>query len=170
MTSYTDKEMDLILGQEYSIRVEKIISAGAIVRVLDDNGGYTKLLHISNISPQFVKNIDDFISIGDTYIAKGVIGKSGSVELSLKHLNLKPRFKTSPRESKFEEKCFDFEDFGKDDFEDENHSFKKFNSKSNKHAKSINSRTDSSSLRKSRRDRAAEKSDRRNRILENKYN
>lgn len=76
------------LGSVYNVTVEKFVKSGAIVRLED---GSTQLIHVSKISSHYVKNIEDFLEIGETYQATCVEGKNKPLELSLVPLNLKSR-------------------------------------------------------------------------------
>lgn len=77
--------MELQLGQTYKVEVIKLIQYGCVVRMED---GSTELIHLSQISNQFVKNVEEFVSIGNVFEAQGVPGLKNPVQLSLKHLNL----------------------------------------------------------------------------------
>lgn len=77
--------MELQLGQTYKVEVIKIIDYGCVVRLEDRS---TELIHLSQISPKFVKHVEEFVSIGDVFEAQGVPGLKNPVQLSLKHLNL----------------------------------------------------------------------------------
>lgn len=77
--------MELNLGQTYKVEVIKIIQYGCVVRMGD---GTTELVHLSQISNQFVKNVEEFVSIGNVLEAQGVPGLKNPVQLSFKHLNL----------------------------------------------------------------------------------
>lgn len=73
--------MKLVIGQTYEVKVEKIVGYGAIVKMED---GTTQLLHISNISDRFVKNIEDYVKVGDTIKVDCIVGKVKPEELSTK--------------------------------------------------------------------------------------
>lgn len=73
------------LGSIYKVKVERIVKSGIIVKLED---GSTELIHVSKLSNDYVKNIEDFVSVGDVFDAKCVEGKQKDTELSLKHLNL----------------------------------------------------------------------------------
>lgn len=79
------RTMELKLGQTYKVKVIKLIQYGCIVK-LEDNS--TELIHLSQISNQFVNNVEEFVNVGDMFDAKGVSGTKNPVQLSLKHLNL----------------------------------------------------------------------------------
>ena len=96
--------MNIEIGNMYKGTCVHIDCKGAIFELEDQTTAY---VHISKISNCFVKNIGDFIDIGDTYDLECVessINRSG-YEFSLLHLNLqnrynqtKPhRFKNNPR-------------------------------------------------------------------------
>ncbi len=73
--------MKLVVGQTYDAEVTKILSYGAIVK-MDDNS--TQLLHISNISDRFVRDVNDFVKIGDKIKVDCIEGKVKPEELSIK--------------------------------------------------------------------------------------
>lgn len=73
------------LGSIYKVKVERIVKSGIVVKLED---GSTELIHVSKLSNDYVKNIEDFVSVGDVFDAKCVEGKQKDTELSLKHLNL----------------------------------------------------------------------------------
>ena len=75
-------------GKLYPVTVLKILGTGIIVHIKDTN--YTEFIHISEISTDYVSNINEYISIGSEYMAKGQISKFGAPEFTLKHLGLKP--------------------------------------------------------------------------------
>lgn len=77
--------MEIQLNQKYTVKVIKIIKCGCIVE-LDDKS--TQLIHLSQISNQFVRCPEEFVSVGDVFEALGVTGVKNPVELSLKHLGL----------------------------------------------------------------------------------
>ena len=79
--------MDLKLNQTYRTEVIKILQYGCIVKLSD---GSTSLVHVSQISPQYVNNISDFVSVGDVLYAQYVPSNKGDSagQLSFKHLNL----------------------------------------------------------------------------------
>jgi S1 RNA binding domain protein len=69
-------------GDIVSGKVTHVTSFGAFI-ILDN--GKTGLVHISEIVDEYIKDINDFISIGDEVKAKGVgINKQGKYELSVK--------------------------------------------------------------------------------------
>lgn len=79
--------MNLELGEAYIITPIRFDTYGAIVELQD---GSTSLLHVSQISENYVKDPSEYLSIGQEYVAKGVQGiGTKPVQLSLKHLGLK---------------------------------------------------------------------------------
>lgn len=73
--------MKLVVGETYDVTVEKILPYGAIVRMKDNS---TQLIHISNISERFVKDVNDFVAVGETLKADCIAGKVKPEELSIK--------------------------------------------------------------------------------------
>lgn len=93
--------MELEVGKDYNVIVINIVKSGVIVQLED---GSTALIHISRISDKFVADIRDFVQIRGEYVARGVEGTARPVELSLKHLDLRPesqapRMSTRPASS-----------------------------------------------------------------------
>lgn len=74
--------MKIKLGEEYEVTVERIIKCGCVVRMKDNS---TQLIHISQISDKFVKDINDFVRIGDKYVATAVQPTGLPLQLSIKH-------------------------------------------------------------------------------------
>lgn len=74
--------MKIKLGEEYEVTVERIIKCGCVVRMKDNS---TQLIHISQISDKFVKDINDFVHIGDKYVATAVQPTGLPLQLSIKH-------------------------------------------------------------------------------------
>lgn len=73
--------MKLVVGETYEVEVIKILSYGAIVKMSDDT---TQLLHISNISDKFVRDVNDFVKVGDKIKVDCIEGKVKPEELSIK--------------------------------------------------------------------------------------
>lgn len=73
--------MELIIGQKYVCEAVEIRGYGAIMKFED---GSTQLLHISNISDTFVKNIADYIAVGQSYEVTAICGKVRDVEITLR--------------------------------------------------------------------------------------
>lgn len=84
--------MELELGKKYNVKVMKLLDFGIVVKLLDSQNNRTELIHVSQISDKFVKNIESFVSVGNEYEAEAVSGngKGKDVQLSLKHLHIEP--------------------------------------------------------------------------------
>lgn len=77
--------MRFLLGHKYTGRAIAIKEYGAILR-FDDNS--TQLLHISNISDDFVKNVADYIHVGEYYDVTAIPGTTKPIELTLKDVDV----------------------------------------------------------------------------------
>ena len=73
--------MKLTVGETYEVEVVKILSYGAIVKMSDNS---TQLLHISNISEKFVRDVGDFVSVGSKIKVDCIAGKVKPEEISIK--------------------------------------------------------------------------------------
>lgn len=73
--------MKLTVGETYEVEVVKILSYGAIVKMSDNS---TQLLHISNISEKFVRDVGDFVSVGQKIKVDCIAGKVKPEEISIK--------------------------------------------------------------------------------------
>lgn len=73
--------MKLTVGQTYEVEVIKVLSYGAIVKMSDNT---TQLLHISNISEKFVRDVNDFVKVGSKIKVDCIQGKVKPEELSIK--------------------------------------------------------------------------------------
>lgn len=73
--------MKLTVGETYEVEVVKILKYGAIVKMSD---GSTQLLHISNISEKFVRDVHDFVKEGEKIKVNCIEGKVKPEELSIK--------------------------------------------------------------------------------------
>lgn len=79
MTFYKD--------EHYQVSIVKILDRGAVISI--PGCEKTMFIHISAISKRFVKNISDFIQVGETYDA--VCTDQDRPSFSLQHLDLKPK-------------------------------------------------------------------------------
>lgn len=84
--------MQLVVGDKYLVIVSHIVNAGVVVKLSDNS---TQLIHLSNISDQFVRSPADYVRPGDKYEAECICGFNGKVQLSLKHLKLRRRLSDS---------------------------------------------------------------------------
>lgn len=73
--------MKLEVGKTYEVEVVKVLSYGAIVKMEDDS---TQLLHISNISDKFVRDVNDFVKVGTKIKVDCIKGSVKPEELSIK--------------------------------------------------------------------------------------
>lgn len=77
--------MGLEIGKFVDAEVIRIIDKGAVVRLED---GHTELIHLSKISNKFVRDVNDYLSVGDRLKAEVVKGTYKEAELSIKYLDL----------------------------------------------------------------------------------
>lgn len=73
--------MRLVIGDVYTCKAKEILKFGAIMEFED---GSTQLLHISNIAEGFIKNIEDYITVGETYKVLAIKGAHHPVEITMK--------------------------------------------------------------------------------------
>ena len=74
--------MNLELGAKVTVECIKILEKGIVVKLEDSS---TEFIHISNISSLFVRNITDFVNVGEKYEAICIAGRARPIELSLIH-------------------------------------------------------------------------------------
>lgn len=87
--------MAIAEGEIYDGVVTGITKFGAFVKLAD---GSTGLVHISEVADTYVREISDFLSVGDEVKVKALaVGEDGKISLSIKKAQLKP----APRESSF---------------------------------------------------------------------
>lgn len=118
--------MQVVTGAIVEGKITKITNFGAFVQLPD---GKTGLVHISEISNDFVRNISDHYSEGDTVNVK-VMGSdsSGKVSLSIKRATSNPKASTAFSHSRsgtgntlsFEEMLNKFKAASDDKFKDIN--------------------------------------------------
>jgi predicted RNA-binding protein with RPS1 domain len=84
-------------GKLKPVTVIGITKAGVIVQV--DGTNYTAFIHISKIAKGFVDEVSNYLSKGDRLEAMGTT-KGFKPELTLVHLNLKPKNKPLERKPK----------------------------------------------------------------------
>lgn len=80
------------VGKSYPIQVIHISAKGIICKIVDDNLDVltTGFIHISKIANAFINDINEYVAVGDKFNAVGISTDNGN-ELSLQHLNLKPK-------------------------------------------------------------------------------
>lgn len=73
---------DLEIGEVYEVKVEKVVAFGAFCEIAPGKSG---LIHVSELSDEFVKEVGDFLKEGDILKAKVIgIDPQGKIRLSLK--------------------------------------------------------------------------------------
>ena len=97
------------IGQIIKVSVIGIQHYGIFVRSFDDEQ-YSGLIHISEISSDFVKDINKIASIGDIMYAKiiDVDNQTHHIKLSIKAINPKARYKHNYNKIKSDDKIKDF--------------------------------------------------------------
>lgn len=97
--------MNLVIGNKYKCKAVEIREYGAIMEMED---GSTQLLHISNISDKFVRNVSDYITVGESYEVTAIQGRVRDVEITMRDPsnNMYPR--PPKRESNFEDMLKDY--------------------------------------------------------------
>ncbi len=76
---------DVEVGQIYEGRVARLMDFGAFVTILPGKDG---LVHISQLSDERVKNVNDVLSEGDTVRVKVLeVDKQGRIRLSMRDVN-----------------------------------------------------------------------------------
>ena len=74
---------DVKPGEVYDGTVSDIVDFGAFVEILPNKDG---LLHISEISNEYVTNVNDFLKVGDKIKVKVLAVENGKISLSKKAL------------------------------------------------------------------------------------
>jgi len=99
--------MDIEIGAVLCGRVTKTAPYGAFVALEDGKSG---LVHISEISTDFVRDISAFVNVGDEVKVKVIgIDENGRLGLSIKQANSEANMSTAPVE--YEAKTNDSSDF-----------------------------------------------------------
>lgn len=96
--------MEFKIGDRVEAEVTKITDFGAFVKI---NGSNRGLIHISQISDSFVKDINEHLKVGDKLKAKVIkLGPGKKIDLSLKRPSTLPVQKDNFgfKSSDFEEK------------------------------------------------------------------
>ena len=89
--------MQLEVGQIVNGKVVKITKFGAFVKIAPN---LTGLVHISEISKNFVSNISNFLAIGDEIKVKIIKIEAGKLNLSIKQAqDLKPKLSSENNNS-----------------------------------------------------------------------
>jgi len=94
--------MAIEVGSKLQGKVTGITNFGAFVELEE---GKTGLVHISEVADSFVKDINDYLKVGDTVVVKVInVGQDGKIGLSIKKAKDKP-----PRKKSSKEKTENFE-------------------------------------------------------------
>ena len=86
--------MQLEVGSVVEAKITGITNFGAFAQI---EGGKTGLIHISEIAVDFVKNIEDFVKVGDTLKVKVISCEKGKISLSAKKVIEEERAKKASR-------------------------------------------------------------------------
>ncbi len=90
--------MQLEVGKIYEGKVTGITKFGAFVDLGENQTG---MVHISEVAPTFVKEITDFVTVGQTVKVKVLnIGEEGKVSLSMKRAVDTPPPQSRPQRSR----------------------------------------------------------------------
>ena len=100
---------ELKVGEIIKVQVIGTQHYGIFIKCIDDES-YTGLIHISEISNDFVKDVSKIAKIDDIIYAKvlDVDHKSKHIKLSIKAINPKVRYKTNFVKIKDEKSFSDF--------------------------------------------------------------
>ncbi|MHA6252892.1 S1 domain-containing RNA-binding protein [Oceanobacillus sp. CAU 1775] len=88
--------MSIEVGSKLQGKVTGITNFGAFVEL---EKGTTGLVHISEVADNYVKDINEHLTVGDTVEVKVInVEKDGKIGLSIKKAKEKPVRKVNPRE------------------------------------------------------------------------
>ncbi|MCQ6280086.1 S1 domain-containing RNA-binding protein [Bacillus sp. EB600] len=117
--------MSVEVGSKVQGKVTGITNFGAFVEL---PGGSTGLVHISEVADSYVKDVNDYLKVGDVIEVKVISEKDGKTALSIKKAIDKPEGQTSsysqrpPRQGRTDNRSKDFRPKGnfkpKENFED----------------------------------------------------
>lgn len=95
--------MAIEVGAKMQGKVSGITKFGAFV---DLDGGKTGLVHISEVSSQYVNDINEILSVGDDVNVKVMsIGDDGKVALSIRRFDEDSQKKNRPRQQRHQQKA-----------------------------------------------------------------
>ncbi len=99
-----------VIGETVDCKVEQVMPYGAFVRLANGKRG---MIHISELSHKFVKQVTDVLQVDQEIKAKVIkIDEKGRIDLSLKQLQKKPSRDRGGqgvnKEENFEKKLSDF--------------------------------------------------------------
>jgi len=104
--------------------VEHVAAYGAFVRLAS---GQKAMVHISELSHNYVKKVEDVLTVGQKITAKVIkIDEKGRIDLSLKAMQIREPQQTKPRvvEDDFEKKLSNFMKFSDEKIADLNNKTK----------------------------------------------
>ena len=94
------------VGETVSGTVEHVAPYGAFVRL---ESGQKAMVHISELSQNYVKKVEDVLAVGEKVTAKVIkIDDKGRIDLSIKALQVKEVRQPAHREEDFEKKMANF--------------------------------------------------------------
>ncbi|GAK04883.1 RNA binding protein [Geomicrobium sp. JCM 19037] len=103
--------MSIETGNKYQGKVTGVTKFGAFV---DLPGGKTGLVHISEVADQYVKDINEFVKVGDEVTVKVLkVENDGKIGLSIRKATDRPKQEEKPRRNqpfKKREQTLSFED------------------------------------------------------------
>lgn len=106
------------VGDVINGSVEHLAAYGAFVRL---ESGQKAMVHISELSHNYVKKVEDFLEVGQKITAKVIkIDDKGRIDLSIKALQVKEPQRQAPREDDFEKKLAGFMKFSDEKIADLN--------------------------------------------------
>ncbi|QDI91548.1 S1 RNA-binding domain-containing protein [Salicibibacter halophilus] len=98
--------MSIETGSKYQGKVSGITHFGAFVDLPE---GKTGLVHISEVADQYVKDINEFIKVGDDVTVKVLkIGDDGKIGLSIRKAQEKKQARKREQKVSFEDKMSRF--------------------------------------------------------------
>ncbi len=94
------------VGDLLSVTVEHIAPYGAFIRL---ESGQKAMVHISELSHNFVKKVEDVLTVAEKVTAKVIkIDEKGRIDLSIKALQVREPQRPVKREEDFEKKLTTF--------------------------------------------------------------
>lgn len=117
--------MALKVGAIFEGKVQSVMPFGAFVSLPDNKSG---LVHISEITSEYIENINDYIKVGDAVKVKVLdIDKLGKISLSIKRAKTEKKPSTQKSETRIRPADIDWSGTADKDlsFEDKLSKFKK---------------------------------------------
>lgn len=97
--------MTFVVGDILDGIITGITGFGAFVKLPDNKTG---LVHISEVAESYVKEISDFLSVGDEVKVKVLSIENNKISLSVKQAKPKPEKPAVVNDSSFEDKLAEF--------------------------------------------------------------